>query len=290
MHRTSTWITATLMLGTTLTMGVATAQVSGCEGFRHDCFNDPLLVGTGRPATFTVDNTGATLEPREPMVCFVAAASVWVKFTAQTDGIARVRETGNAPFAVSLAAFRDGGSITSLTHVACDGVSAGARAEVEFTCQAGRSYYLQIASAEFNATGPLSFKLEGCGQTGPSVSTGSDIIVRDHESTSATPCQTVSTCRALVSVDVWWRVSVDRTPTTPSPQGGMVTLYADGYARAGGQTVSLGGPGFVAPPPPPPPGCGGGCEPGDYIVYVQQVRAWATGISKDVTQVSRAVG
>lgn len=277
MGKAWTWMLMLGMLATGLAVAVppAAAQTTACSGPSNDCFANATTLPTSRPASFTVSNHGAGLETREPLTCFVAGASVWVRFTAQTNGRAYVDQTAPSPIALSLAAF-EGTSLASLVERDCDGVSAGAEAALEFTCVAGQTYHLQIASAS-NVTGTTRFSLEGCGRTGVTYETGRYVTVADHESTSATSCWSVPACRQYADADVNVRVTADRTTRLDQNQGVNARLESSG--RLAGRAYDLGEVGMIIPslgPPPPPPGPGPGGR--DLIAYAHAVREWAEGI------------
>lgn len=270
---------ATALLASGFVAIAPPAAASECYAEWNDCFDWSYDLGSSRPRSFGVENTYATLEAGEPLSCGVAGASVWFKFTASTSGTARVKLTGTAGFDVALTAYA-GINLDGLSFRSCSGGTTGV--QVAWSCVAGTTYQIQVASGTFNRTGYASFVLEGCGATGPTVSNGVDLIVGTHENRPYNSCS-VSQAGPQVCTpygyDINARATVDKTPTTPSAQGGIVTFRTEDSVRVYGQSRSTGevmlviGPGGGTPPPPPP-GCGVGCEPRDLVTYTNAMVDW----------------
>lgn len=260
----------------------ASAQSAGCMG--NDCFATATELGTSRPQTFTVDTQGASTEPRERLECGAASRTVWVKFTAVTDGYARVRQTAASEYEFSIVAYdSEAGAITDLRRVDCAVGSPWSLATLDFFCEAGETYYFQVANTlpagwNTNVSGAASFRLEGCGQTGTTYSAGSYVVVNSHENSATTPCGAQKVCSSNVGYDANTRVTVDRTPTTPSSYGGIITIRLDPSIRAASMSVGGGERELKLnppPPPPPPPSCGTGCEPPEIQRYAREVEEYA---------------
>jgi len=119
----------------------------------NDDFGSATLVG-GLPFLDTVDATGATRQPGEPVpTCATGAGgSVWYRFTpAATESITG---TADAFFPRVVAAYT-GNALDGLTQVAC----SGGFGQATLLAAAGTTYWFQV-SGLFGSTGPLTFRLD----------------------------------------------------------------------------------------------------------------------------------
>lgn len=278
MHKVLSWLFAIAFLGALSTALVPTAQARGCEGPAHDCIIDALALGSSRPADFTLNTNGATLEPGEPTVCFLAGGTVWAKFKAASNGKAYIDQTGSANYGVSLSVF----AIRSeeFEQLACDGTTKGERARVSFSCVAGETYYIQLSPSAFNATGPAAFRLEGCGETGLQTSNANTLMVAAHAASSTTPCPNVTVCSNKPQFDIVARASVDKTGLDPN----VANMRIEGSGSVANVKFGTGAFDLNAPrPPPPPPPCGPGCGPDPILEYLSRVNQWAQSLPQSAT-------
>lgn len=219
-----------------------------CFSSFNDCISEANAIGTARPADFSGNTTGATIEKNEPATCGTVSHSTWHRFTAQTDGTARIERTSEA----------SGGLITVFAGLSdwlgCRALSAVP--PLEFTCTKGTTYWIQVATVEGLGVG-YAFRLTGCGAEGITTDTaGSDVGARYHEGES------VGSSTTGAGLDVDGELLISRSGDLDGKLAeGETRVYARSPVSGSAEKVGLF---LIAPPPPPGPGPSG-----------DEVRSWA---------------
>lgn len=159
--------TATLKLGTSAaytvstTTNTATVSIADNEVVTsNDKFANRKLI-TGKTATVTGTNVGATKETGEPTIAGVGGGkSVWWTWTAPSSGAVTITTAGSS-FDTALGVYR-GSSVNALTQVAAnDDENATARlytSKVSFNAVAGQVYQIAVDGYR-GATGSIKMSL-----------------------------------------------------------------------------------------------------------------------------------
>lgn len=223
----------------------------GCFMPTNDCLDSATDLGTQRPADFSASTVGATLEVGEPLACGGAGKTVWHKFTAQTAGHARLRTTGPAEAWSVVTVYE--APVSEWSWITCSDVDEGGQASWSFPCVAGRTYFIQVASA-IGDQGDLPFRLEGCGAATRGVTTSDPVVVRDHEYVkTGNVCPPTQACRS-VYVDADTRVTISTRgltdPTRPIVEYRNELVVGGSASFGSGETRGL----VLGPPRGPGPG------------------------------------
>jgi hypothetical protein len=127
----------------------AQAQYGSNDGF------DGATEISSLPFSDIVDTTGASTEPGEPQACNFMSQTVWYRYTPQSQEVLRADSSGTGP-QTNLNVYQAVGlGIGNLSFMGC----AQNGSPVQFTAQAGVSYYIQ-AGILFGATGELHVNLQ----------------------------------------------------------------------------------------------------------------------------------
>ena len=108
----------------------------------------------------TGSNLGASAGSQSGM-CASFGPSVWYRYVAPIDGIARASfcaEGASAPFDSVLAAFQ--GPCGSQTQLACNDDACGDQAQIDFEVEANKAYFIAVRGAGPNKEGPFTLSLE----------------------------------------------------------------------------------------------------------------------------------
>jgi PKD domain len=107
----------------------------------------------------TIDE--ATLEPGEPTGCYYGGKSVWYSITPATSGALRADISGSSFGDRILYVYRqDGSGFGGLTTIGCASPYYNGQSVVDFTAQAGQTYYLQAGGFYSFSTGMLSLSVQ----------------------------------------------------------------------------------------------------------------------------------
>jgi hypothetical protein len=131
----------------------------------NDYFVDSVVVSR-LPFAGTISTKAATLqqgepqpgppEPGDPMPCGGVNNTAWYSFTPETDMTLVAQAVATS--ADALVAVYEGGSLASLTPVACSAHLPNKSARVEFTARAGVTYHFQVAALSYGI-GTVTFGL-----------------------------------------------------------------------------------------------------------------------------------
>jgi len=124
-----------------------------------DDFAEAGDLGGAASGTGTGNNSGATVEPGEPIPAHTpGGASLWLRWVAPGNGIARFNTAGSS-FDTLLAVYI-GSSLSNLVAVASDDDSAAFLCSaVEFRAGAGMTYYIQV-DGFYGARGTINLAWE----------------------------------------------------------------------------------------------------------------------------------
>lgn len=263
---------AALLVTTALAILPEAGAVSTACPVPADCRASPMLLSDGRPVRFTMNTTGATVEPGEPTGCGTMFHTVWARFKATQDGTAHVTQVANAPFTPTIGVYRQSGS--SLVAPACDTGHNAQFADIAISCVAGAFYYIQVGTIHNASFGAVTLELDGCGPNGVGPELRGDYVGASytHEQ-DAGACPPSVRCEAL-RVKSSGRVLVDTDPRT-NPEQRTVVVRDEVIVQRGATTMGTGERGFVivvTPPPPPGPGPSGLPDPSSFVA---SVASWA---------------
>jgi hypothetical protein len=139
---------------TTALMLVSVAAPTAFAQPANDNFADATIVSS-LPFSTSVDLSGATTEPDEPLLCG-AQQTVWYSFTPTSDAVVRAEATGSNFSDTNLSIYRaDGPGLGNLTWLGCGSFGS----PVVFDAQVGTTYYIQGGSF-FGQGGTLGVHLE----------------------------------------------------------------------------------------------------------------------------------
>jgi PKD repeat protein len=119
----------------------------------NDNFEDATNI-EAFPFSTVVDIGAATLQDDEPQYCNYMSKSVWYRFTPATDMLLRV-DTNGSDFSDSAFSVLQGTTIDGLSYVTC----ASWGSQVEFTANAGQTYYIQAGKIYDAAWGELHLSI-----------------------------------------------------------------------------------------------------------------------------------
>ena len=173
-----------------------------------DCFAAATEL-RGVPATHRRDTRGATLEPEEPRPCGGMGATVWYRWTAESDGFVEI-DTRESGFDTVLAVYA--GRWGALEPLACndDAAPGVLQSRVRLDVQAGNAYFVQ-AGGSLGRQGDLAIRFGGCpGVRGDcfaqaeAVTSTPYVDVRDTGGATNEPGEPAG-CASSIGASLWYR-------------------------------------------------------------------------------------